>query len=152
MELDALDVKAAEVLEGYIVRKDLVRTFARQFPVPTYVVEFMLGRYCASTDPAEIEEGIEIVERQLSQDVVDSGRVLLFEHTGIVAKRVVAAIVAVLRDLINEEQRQRLDVLPKQFAFFVQVGPDHLSNLNTALRVLRYVKCELSSDDDIAVA
>jgi hypothetical protein len=39
------------------VRKDLVRTFSRQFPVPTYVVEFLLGRYCASTDEEEIEEG-----------------------------------------------------------------------------------------------
>jgi len=79
MELDALDVKAAEVLEGYIVRKDLVRTFARQFPVPTYVVEFMLGRYCASTDPAEIEEGIEIVERQLSSRTVRAGEEELFK-------------------------------------------------------------------------
>ncbi|RAE52751.1 hypothetical protein DN480_31425, partial [Burkholderia multivorans] len=58
MELDTLDSKAAAAFEGYIVRKDLVRTFARQFPVPTYVVEFLLGRYCASTDPDEIEEGI----------------------------------------------------------------------------------------------
>ena len=79
MELDALDVKAAEVLEGYIVRKDLVRTFARQFPVPTYVVEFMLGRYCASTDPNEIEEGIEIVERQLSSRTVRAGEEELFK-------------------------------------------------------------------------
>ncbi|MBG5304712.1 hypothetical protein I5E19_29705, partial [Pseudomonas aeruginosa] len=55
MELDTLDSKAAAAFEGYIVRKDLVRTFARQFPVPTYVVEFLLGRYCASTDPDEIE-------------------------------------------------------------------------------------------------
>ena len=54
MEMDTLDRKSAEVFEGYLVRKDLVRTFARQFPVPTYVVEFMLGRYCASTDPVEI--------------------------------------------------------------------------------------------------
>ena len=46
-------------------RKDLVRKYARQFPVPTYVVEFMLGRYCASIDPDEIAEGLEIVERQL---------------------------------------------------------------------------------------
>ena len=40
------------------MRKDLVRQFRGQFPVPTYVVEFMLGRYCASTDPEEIEEGV----------------------------------------------------------------------------------------------
>ena len=58
MELDRIDKLAASVLDGYLVRKDLVRTFSRQFPVPTYVVEFLLGRYCASTDPEEIEEGL----------------------------------------------------------------------------------------------
>ena len=55
MELDTIDIKAIEVLDGYLVRKDLVRTFSRQFPVPTYVVEFLLGRYCASTNESEIE-------------------------------------------------------------------------------------------------
>ena len=57
IELDQIDKKAASSLEGYLVRKDLVRTFSRQFPVPTYVVEFLLGRYCASTDQDEIDEG-----------------------------------------------------------------------------------------------
>ncbi|MBS4077698.1 protease Lon-related BREX system protein BrxL [Pseudomonas rustica] len=79
MELDLLDNKAASTFEGYIVRKDLVRTFARQFPVPTYVVEFMLGRYCASTDPVEIEEGLEIVQRQLSDRTVRAGEEELFK-------------------------------------------------------------------------
>lgn len=79
MELDSLDLKAADCFDGYIVRKDLVRTFARQFPVPTYVVEFMLGRYCASTDPEEIEEGLEIVQRQLSSRTVRAGEEELFK-------------------------------------------------------------------------
>jgi len=79
VELDALDQKAADFFEGYIVRKDLVRTFARQFPVPTYVVEFMLGRYCASTDPDEIDEGLEIVQRQLSSRTVRAGEEELFK-------------------------------------------------------------------------
>ena len=55
MQLDVLDELAARSFEGFVVRKDLVRKYSRQYPVPTYVVEFMLGRYCASTDPAEIE-------------------------------------------------------------------------------------------------
>ena len=46
MKLDELDRKSATVFEGYVVRKDLVRAFSRQFPVPTYVVEFLLGRGC----------------------------------------------------------------------------------------------------------
>lgn len=78
-ELDALDHKVADVLEGFLVRKDLVRTFARQFPVPTYVVEFLLGRYCASTDPEEIDEGLEIVQRQLKSRTVKAGDEELFK-------------------------------------------------------------------------
>jgi ATP-dependent Lon protease len=57
MQLDELDRKSSAAFEGYVVRKDLVRTFSRQFPVPTYVVEFLLGRYCATIDEAEIQEG-----------------------------------------------------------------------------------------------
>jgi ATP-dependent Lon protease len=79
IELDGIDKKAASVLEGYLVRKDLVRTFSRQFPVPTYVVEFMLGRYCASTDQEEIDEGLEIVQRQLKSRTVRAGEEELFK-------------------------------------------------------------------------
>jgi ATP-dependent Lon protease len=79
MEMDHLDKLAASVLDGYLVRKDLVRTFSRQFPVPTYVVEFLLGRYCASTDPDEIEEGLEIVQRQLQDRTVKAGEEELFK-------------------------------------------------------------------------
>jgi ATP-dependent Lon protease len=79
IELDAIDKIAASNLEGYLVRKDLVRTFSRQFPVPTYVVEFMLGRYCASTVQDEIDEGLEIVQRQLKSRTVRAGEEELFK-------------------------------------------------------------------------
>src|SRR5690554_217046 len=79
MELDDIDRKAATALDGYLVRKDLVRTFSRQFPVPTYVVEFLLGRYCASTDQEEINEGLEIVQRQLKSRTVKAGEEELFK-------------------------------------------------------------------------
>ena len=51
-EMDHLDQLGAKAFAGFLVRKDLVRKYSRQYPVPTYVVEFLLGRYCASTDPA----------------------------------------------------------------------------------------------------
>ena len=79
MELDDLDRKATEAFSGHMVRKDLVRQFRGQFPVPTYVVEFMLGRYCASTDPAEIEEGVEMVREQLTARTVRAGEEELFK-------------------------------------------------------------------------
>ena len=79
MELDRLDQIAADAFDGYIVRKDLVRKFARQYPVPTYVCEFLLGRYCSSVDEAEIQEGLQIVERQLGSRAVKSGEEELFK-------------------------------------------------------------------------
>lgn len=79
IELDQIDRLAASSLEGYLVRKDLVRTFSRQFPVPTYVVEFLLGRYCASIHQDEIDEGLEIVQRQLKSRTVRAGEEELFK-------------------------------------------------------------------------
>lgn len=79
IEMDQIDSKAVSSLEGYLVRKDLVRTFSRQFPVPTYVVEFLLGRYCASTEQDEIDEGLEIVQRQLKSRTVKAGEEELFK-------------------------------------------------------------------------
>ena len=48
-------------------------------PVPTYVVEFLLGRYCASTDEKEIAEGLEIVEKQLKDRTVRTGDQEIFK-------------------------------------------------------------------------
>jgi ATP-dependent Lon protease len=79
LELDQLDRLAADAFEGYIVRKDLVRKFARHYPVPTYVCEFLLGRYCASVKEEEIQEGLQIVERQLRDRAVRSGEEELFK-------------------------------------------------------------------------
>ena len=73
MELDDLDRQAAEAFRGLLVRKDLVRQFRGQFPVPTYVVEFMLGRYCGTIDEQEIAEGLEVVRTQLSSRTVRAG-------------------------------------------------------------------------------
>jgi ATP-dependent Lon protease len=79
MTLDHLDQIAASVFDGYLVRKDLVRKYARQYPVPTYVVEFLLGRYCASVDEKEIAEGLQIVEKQLRDRAIRTGEEELFK-------------------------------------------------------------------------
>lgn len=77
--MDDLDRVAEKALDGFLVRKDLVRKYARQYPVPTYVVEFLLGRYCASTDPEAIAEGLSIVENQLQGRTVRTGDEELFK-------------------------------------------------------------------------
>jgi uncharacterized protein (TIGR02653 family) len=78
-ELDDLDRLAADVFEGYLVRKDLAQQFRGQYPVPTYVGEFLLGRYCATTDPNEISEGLSIVERSMKERTVRAGEIELFK-------------------------------------------------------------------------
>jgi len=78
-QLDPIDASAAQAFEGYVVRKDLVRKFKGQYPIPTYVAEFLLGRYCASVDEEEIADGLKIVERQLSEKTVRAGEHELFK-------------------------------------------------------------------------
>lgn len=73
MELDKIDKLSAKAFEGFIVRKDLLEQFRKTYPVPTYVIEFLLGRYCATIDEGEIQEGLEIVKRQLQDRTVRPG-------------------------------------------------------------------------------
>jgi ATP-dependent Lon protease len=80
LQLDRLDHLSAKAFEGFVVRKDLVRRYAKAYPVPAYVVEFLLGRYCASTDEAEIKEGLEIVENQLKDRCVRTGQEEVFKN------------------------------------------------------------------------
>jgi ATP-dependent Lon protease len=80
LELDRLDHLGASAFEGFIVRKDLVRRYSKAYPVPAYVVEFLLGRYCASIDQQEIKEGLDIVEKQLKDRCVRTGQEEVFKN------------------------------------------------------------------------
>ena len=55
--MDALDIKLNEAFPGKVVRKDLLHEIKRAVNVPSFVLEFLLSRYCASEDSEEIEEG-----------------------------------------------------------------------------------------------
>lgn len=79
MQFDELDSIGSKAFSGYVVRKDLANRFKGQYPVPTYVGEFLIGRYCATTDEAEIREGLEIVERQMRNRTVRPGEQELFK-------------------------------------------------------------------------
>ena len=68
--MDALDTKLNEVFDGKVVRKDLLHRIKKGTNVPTFVLEFLLARYCASNDPAEIQEGMEAVLSTLHENYV----------------------------------------------------------------------------------
>lgn len=61
-----LDHKAARVFAGKVVRKDLVRKVKVGANVPVYVLEYLLGKYCATDDPAAIEAGLKVVNATLA--------------------------------------------------------------------------------------
>jgi ATP-dependent Lon protease len=68
--LDALDRLANDSFEGRVVRKDLVRQVKVGANVPVYVLEFLLGKYCASDDPAAIATGLEVVNQSLRENFI----------------------------------------------------------------------------------
>ena len=70
MQLDQLDKLANETFAGRVVRKDLVRQVKVGANVPVYVLEFLLGKYCASDDPLAIETGLMVVNQTLKDNFI----------------------------------------------------------------------------------
>ena len=146
--LDELDRRAAEAFEGYVVRKDLVRAYSRQYPVPTYVVEFLLGRYCATTNEEEIEEGLEIVSRQLANRTVRAGEEELFK-----ARAKEKGSVRII-DLITAKLDARSDsyvaLLPSLQLKDVRIAPELVRKHERMLTGGFYAEVELTYDASIA--
>lgn len=70
MSLDALDQKLNDVFLGKVVRKDLLLQVKKGTNVPSFVLEFLLARYCASDDPREIQEGMAAVLETIQKNYV----------------------------------------------------------------------------------
>jgi ATP-dependent Lon protease len=68
--MDALDQKLNKVFDGKVVRKDLLHRIKKGTNVPTFVLEFLLARFCASDDPDEIQAGLEAVLDTLQDNYV----------------------------------------------------------------------------------
>lgn len=68
--MNQLDQKINENFPGLVVRKDLVKTVKGNAIVPSYVLEYLLGQYCATSDEASIQSGIETVKEILRKHFV----------------------------------------------------------------------------------
>src|SRR5258705_7091768 len=68
--MDALDTKLNEAFDGKVVRKDLLHRVKKGTNVPTFVLEFLLARYCATDDPDEIEAGLQAVNETIQGNFV----------------------------------------------------------------------------------
>src|SRR6266700_7181164 len=70
--MSELDRKATSVISGKVVRKDQVRKVKVGANVPVFVLEYLLGRYCATDDPIAINAGLRIVNSTLAENFVRS--------------------------------------------------------------------------------
>ena len=149
LELDHLDQRAADAFDGYLVRKDLVRKYARQYPVPTYVVEFLLGRYCATTDEREIEEGLAIVERQLADRTVRTGDEELFKARA--RDQGSIKLIDVVRARLDAKTDSLIAELPSLAIRDVRVDDDLVKQHERMLTDGFYAEVTLSYDATIAL-
>src|SRR5664280_85448 len=67
---DALDDKVNRIFAGKVVRKDLVRKVKVGANVPVFVLEFLLGKYCASSDEVAIQMGLQVVNDTLANNYI----------------------------------------------------------------------------------
>ena len=69
-DMDELDQRLTSTFDGKVVRKDLLHRIKKGTNVPTFVLEFLLARYCASDDQAEMDAGMEAVLATLQDNYV----------------------------------------------------------------------------------
>jgi len=69
---DDLDLKLTDAFAGRVVRKDLVRKIKVGANVPVFVLEYLLGKYCATDDAVAIEAGLRVVNNTLADSFIRS--------------------------------------------------------------------------------
>ncbi|WP_299733364.1 BREX system Lon protease-like protein BrxL [uncultured Endozoicomonas sp.] len=79
--MSALDQKINTHFPGLVVRKDLVKTVKGNAIVPSYVLEYLLGQYCATSDEPSILSGIETVKEILTKHYVHRNEAGLIRST-----------------------------------------------------------------------
>lgn len=148
LEMDALDRLAASAYDGYLVRKDLVRKYSRQYPVPTYVVEFLLGRYCASTDEKEINEGLTIVEKQLQDRTVRTGEEELFKARA--KEQGAIRIIDIVKARLDTKNDCYIAELPSLALRDIRIGDELVRDNERMLTDGFYAEVSLSYDGIVA--
>lgn len=68
--MDTIDIKLNSAYPGKVVRKDLTKMIKEGANVPVYVLEYLLGMYCATDNEATIEEGVAKVKQILADNYV----------------------------------------------------------------------------------
>jgi len=79
--MEALDKKLNDIFAGKVVRKDLTKLVKGNAIVPTYVLEYLLGQYCATDDEETILQGVQQVKNIIAQHFVHRDEAQLIKST-----------------------------------------------------------------------
>ena len=79
--MNELDKKINQHFAGKVVRKDLTKLVKGNAIVPTYVLEYLLGQYCATDDEATIAQGVETVKGVIAKHFVHRDEAQLIKST-----------------------------------------------------------------------
>jgi len=148
MELDKIDQISAKAFEGFIVRKDLLENFRKTYPVPTYVIEFLLGRYCSTTDEKEIQEGLEIVKRQLQDRTVRTGEEEYFKSKA--REKGTIKLIDIITAKLDTATDSYVAILPSLQLNKVRISSELVSANDRMLTGGFYAEIELEYDAVIA--
>jgi ATP-dependent Lon protease len=148
MELDKIDQISAKAFEGFIVRKDLLENFRKTYPVPTYVIEFLLGRYCSTTDEKEIQEGLEIVKRQLQDRTVRTGEEEYFKSKA--REKGSIKLIDIITAKLDTATDSYVAILPSLQLNKVRISSELVSANDRMLTGGFYAEIELEYDAVIA--
>jgi len=148
MELDNTDKLIAHSFEGYFVKKDLIEPFRKTYPVPTYVIEFLLGRYCATTDEGEIQEGLEIVKNQLANRTVRPGEEEYFKSKA--REKGSIKVIDIITAKLDTKTDSYIATLPSLMLHDVRITPEMVNDNDRMLTGGFYAEVELEYDSAIA--
>lgn len=76
-----LDIKLNQYFGGKVVRKDLTKLVKGNAIVPTYVLEYLLGQYCATDDEATIVQGVDTVKNIIAKHFVHRDEAQIIKST-----------------------------------------------------------------------
>ena len=149
MELDGVDKLIAHSFEGYFVKKDLIEPFRKTYPVPTYVIEFLLGRYCATIDESEIQEGLEIVKNQLANRTVRPGEEEYFKSKA--RENGSIRIIDIITAKLDSTTDSYVATLPSLRLNNVRIIPEMVNENDRMLTGGFYAEVEVEYDSAIAL-
>ena len=150
--------KSLLVFENKVIGGNIVGEFATafQFAINTSA-SLLIDTEITSVDSRNIVAGgaeillVSIVEH--SQMLVQNTDIFLLEHLAVLTEHLVPIfiVLTVFCNLVDEEERQCLDALVKEFFFLLKVRKNSLSNLDTAHIFFRYITHNIASLDNFTV-